>query len=328
MIIVRTPNRISFFGGGTDYPSWYEAHGGAVISATINKYSYITVRELPPFFPYKHRIRYYEQEEVAELSEIRHPSVRESALYLGYDRGLEVVHNADLPARSGLGSSSTFTVGMLHALHALKGYIPTKRELAAQAIHVEQQKIGETVGSQDQIAAAFGGLNLIRFAKSNFEVEPLTITGEKMEFLQDHLLLCFTGFARTASEIAAEQVSRTTENSSLLHEMAKTTDSALELFRARNFDLAGLGSLLSYQWEAKRQLSGIVTNPDLDEIYARGLEAGAYGGKLLGAGGGGFMLFVADPRMHDDIRSAIGDKMFVPVRFENTGSTVVYYSHG
>lgn len=328
MIIVRTPNRISFFGGGTDYPSWYEKHGGAVISATINKYSYITVRELPPFFPYKHRIRYYEQEEVAELSEIRHPSVRESALYLGYDRGLEVVHNADLPARSGLGSSSTFTVGMLHALHALKGYIPTKRELASQAIHVEQQKIGETVGSQDQIAAAFGGLNLIRFEKSNFEVEPLTISAEKLAFLQDHLLLCFTGFARTASEIAAEQVSRTAENSSLLHQMSKTTDTALELLKGRNLELAEFGSLLSYQWEAKRQLSGVVTNPGLDEIYARGLESGAYGGKLLGAGGGGFMLFLAEPRKHEDIRSAIGDKMFVPVRFENTGSTVVYYSHG
>lgn len=328
MIIIRTPNRISFFGGGTDYSSWFEAHGGAVISATINKYSYITVRELPPFFPYRHRIRYYEQEEVNDLSEIRHPSVRESALYVGYDRGLEVVHNADLPARSGLGSSSTFTVGMLHALHALNGYIPTKRELATQAIHVEQNEIGEAVGSQDQVAAAFGGLNYIRFERSGFEVEPLTISAEKMASLQGHLLLCFTGFSRTASEIAAQQISRTEENTALLREMTEITERAVELFRAKGLDLKELGSLLSHQWEAKRQLSGSITNSDIDEIFTRGIQAGAYGGKLLGAGGGGFMLFIADPQRHDRIRAVLGEKMFVPIRFENTGSSVVYYSHG
>lgn len=327
MIIVRTPTRISFFGGGTDYPSWYENHGGAVISATINKYSYITVRALPQFFPYRHRIRYYAQEEVSSLEEIKHPSVRESALFLNYDGGLEVVHNADLPARSGLGSSSTFTVGILHALHALQGYIPTKRELALQAIHVEQDRIAESVGSQDQVAAAFGGLNHIRFRKSSFDVEPITISPERLATLQEHLLLCFTGFARTASEIAVEQIAKTAENAELLQEMSAITNDGLDLFRSPDFSMAEFGRLLNHQWNAKRQMSQIVTNDEIDAIHTKGMEAGAYGAKLLGAGGGGFMLFVANPQVQPRIRAALGEKMFVPFRFENTGSSVVYYSH-
>ena len=328
MIIARTPTRISFFGGGTDYPSWCSAHGGAVISASINKYSYITVRELPPFFPYRHRIRYFQQEETQEISEILHPSVRESALFLKHKGGLEVVHNADLPARSGLGSSSTFTVGMLHALHALQGYIPTKRELATQAIHVEQERIGETVGSQDQVAAAFGGLNHIRFSGSSFEVEPLAISPKRLESLQNHLLLCFTGFARSASEIAAQQVGKTLENSELLREIQAITAEGLDLFRATNFSMREFGLLLDRQWQVKRRLSGSVTTTELDQIYSAGMTAGAYGAKLLGAGGGGFMLFVASPEAHQGIREALGEKMFVPFRFESTGSTLIYYSHG
>ena len=327
MIIVRTPTRISFFGGGTDYPSWYDSHGGAVISSTINKYSYITIRTLPQFFPYKHRVRYYAQEEVSSLEEIRHPSVRESALFLNYEGGLEVVHNADLPARSGLGSSSTFTVGILHALHSLQGYIPTKRELAVQAIHVEQDRIAESVGSQDQIAAAFGGLNHIRFRKSSFDVAPITISAERIATLQDHLLLCFTGFARTASEIAVEQIAKTEQNSELLQEMAAITNDGLELFRSTEFSMVEFGRLINRQWTAKRQMSQSITNVEIDAIYSRGMEAGALGAKLLGAGGGGFMLFVAAPEVHHKIRAALGEKMFVPFRFENTGSSVVYYSH-
>jgi len=327
MIIVRTPTRISFFGGGTDYPSWYDSHGGAVISSTINKYSYITIRTLPQFFPYKHRVRYYAQEEVSSLEEIRHPSVRESALFLNYEGGLEVVHNADLPARSGLGSSSTFTVGILHALHSLQGYIPTKRELAVQAIHVEQDRIAESVGSQDQIAAAFGGLNHIRFRKSSFDVEPITISAERIATLQEHLLLCFTGFARTASEIAVEQIAKTEQNSELLQEMAAITNDGLELFRSTEFSMVEFGRLINRQWTAKKQMSQSITNVEIDAIYSRGMEAGALGAKLLGAGGGGFMLFVAAPEVHHKIRAALGEKMFVPFRFENTGSSVVYYSH-
>lgn len=329
MIISRTPTRISFFGGGTDYPDWYLENGGAVVSTTINKYSYITVRELPPFFSYKHRIRYYEHEEAQTLDEIRHPSVREVAKFLNFEGGLEMVHNADLPARSGLGSSSTFTVGMLHALYALQGYMPTKRELAANAITVEQEKIGETVGSQDQIAAAFGGFNYIQFTKSGgFSVEPVTVGPKRLQELQENLLLCFTGFARTASEVAQTQISQIKTNASLLTEMSSLADSGLNVLTNAQQSLDEFGDLLDVQWNLKRQLSSAVSNAAIDEIYGRGRTAGAIGGKLLGAGGGGFMLFYAPKQAHDAIRAALGEKMFVPFRFEATGSSIVYYSHG
>lgn len=328
MIISRTPTRISFFGGGTDYPTWYLENGGSVISTTINKYSYITVRELPPFFSYRHRIRYYEHEETQTLDEIRHPAVREVAKHLNFNGGLEMVHNADLPARSGLGSSSTFTVGMLHALYALQGYMPTKRELAMNALVVEQEKIGEAVGSQDQIAAAFGGLNHITFDRSGgFSVNPVTARREKVEELQEKLLLCFTGFARTASEVAQTQISNFRQNTDLLNEMSALTEEALRILTDPKCPVDDFGALLDVQWNLKRRLSSEVSNTEIDEIYHRGLEAGALGGKLLGAGGGGFMLFYAPKGQHNNIRSALGEKMFVPFRFENTGSSIVYYSH-
>lgn len=329
MIISRTPTRISFFGGGTDYPDWYLENGGAVVSTTINKYSYITVRELPPFFSYKHRIRYYEHEETQTLDEIRHPSVREVAKFLNFEGGLEMVHNADLPARSGLGSSSTFTVGMLNALYALQGYMPTKRELAANAITVEQERIGETVGSQDQIAAAFGGFNFIQFNKSGeFSVTPVTVGPKRLQELQGNLLLCFTGFARTASEVAQTQISQIKTNTSLLTEMSSLADSGLNVLTNANQSLDEFGDLLDVQWNLKRQLSSAVSNAAIDEIYGRGRAAGATGGKLLGAGGGGFMLFYAPKQNHEAIKAALGEKMFVPFRFEATGSSIVYYSHG
>ena len=329
MIISRTPTRISFFGGGTDYPDWYLENGGAVVSTTINKYSYITVRELPPFFSYKHRIRYYEHEETQTLDEIRHPSVREVAKFLNFEGGLEMVHNADLPARSGLGSSSTFTVGMLHALYALQGYMPTKRELAANAITVEQERIGETVGSQDQIAAAFGGFNYIQFTKSGeFSVTPVTVGTRRLQELEGNLLLCFTGFARTASEVAQTQISQIKTNTSLLTEMSSLADSGLNVLTNANQSLDEFGDLLDVQWNLKRQLSSAVSNAAIDEIYGRGRTAGATGGKLLGAGGGGFMLFYAPKQAHEAIKAALGEKMFVPFRFEATGSSIVYYSHG
>ena len=293
MIIVRTPFRISFFGGGTDYPSWYLDNGGAVVSATINKFSYLTARELPPFFEYKHRIRYYRQEETASLEEIQHPAVRESAKYLKFSGGLEVIHNSDLPARSGLGSSSTFTVGMLHALHGLQGYMPTKRELASQAIYVEQQLIAEAVGSQDQIAAAFGGLNSISFEQGGgFEVRPITLSAARLTDLQEHLLLCFSGFARTASELADIQISRTSQNAAFLSQMTEIAQEGLRVLVDPESNLVDFGHLLNDQWSVKRRLGPGVSNPQIDEIYSRGLKAGAIGGKLLGAGGGGFLLFL------------------------------------
>lgn len=328
MIIVRTPFRISFFGGGTDYPSWYEENGGAVLSSTINKFSYITARELPPFFDYRHRIRYFRQEEAMTLEDIEHPSVRETARYLDYPKGLEVIHNSDLPARSGLGSSSTFTVGMLHALHGLQGYMPTKRELALQAIHVEQERIGENVGSQDQIAAAFGGLNFIEFGQGgNFQVQPIIIPSERFAELESNLLLCFSGFARTASEIAATQIARTSENRDNLNRMMAVSHDAKRILTSMRAPLDEFGELLDYQWTLKRELSSEISTPEIDEIYSRGLAAGAVGGKLLGAGGGGFILFYAPKQVQEKITSSLGEKMFVPFRFDSLGSSVIYFSH-
>lgn len=328
MIIVRTPFRISFFGGGTDYPAWFTRNGGAVLSASINKYSYVTARELPPFFNYKHRIRYYRQEETDSLDEIEHPSVREVAKFLKFPSGLEVIHNSDLPARSGLGSSSTFTVGMLHALHGLQGYMPTKRELASQAIHVEQELIGEAVGSQDQVAAAFGGLNLINFELGGgFEVRPVTISTNRLLELQESLLLCFSGFARTASELAAAQIARTGQNSGFLEAIGQITQDAFRALNDKNVNLVEFGRLLNAQWEIKRKLGPNITNDQIDQIYSRALDAGAVGGKLLGAGGGGFLLFFAPPHLHQNIRESLGEKMFVPFRFEHLGSNVIYFSH-
>jgi len=328
VIICRTPTRISFFGGGTDYPAWYQDNGGMVLSTSINKYSYITVRYLPKFFDYKYRIRYYRTEETQTLEEIQHPSVRECARHLGITEGIEVVHNADLPAGTGLGSSSTFTVGMLHALYALKNYMPTKRELAIEALHVEQQLIGEAVGSQDQVAAAWGGLNRIKFGGDHiFDVDPIIIPREREIALQDNLLLCFTGFARSAPTIAQHQIKETAQRVRELEEMQSLTDEALRVLTDGNSSLDTFGELLGHQWNVKRSLTEHISNSDIDGIYRLGIQNGALGGKLLGAGGGGFMLFYAPKEDHKAITNSLGTKLFVPFRFEDTGSKIVYYSH-
>lgn len=328
MIICRTPTRISFFGGGTDYPAWYQDNGGMVLSTTINKYSYITVRYLPKFFDYKYRIRYYRTEETQTLEEIQHPSVRECARHLGIAEGIEVVHNADLPAGTGLGSSSTFTVGMLHALYALKNYMPTKRELAIEALHVEQQLIGEAVGSQDQVAAAWGGFNRIKFGGDHiFDVDPIIIPRDREIALQDNLLLCFTGFARSAPAIAHHQIKETAQRVRELEDMQSLTDEAFRVLTDGNSSLDIIGELLGHQWNIKRSLTEHISNPDIDGIYRLGIQNGALGGKLLGAGGGGFMLFYAPKENHKAIANALGTKLFVPFRFEDTGSKIVYYSH-
>jgi len=294
MLISRTPVRISFFGGGTDYPSWYKENFGAVISTTINKYSYITLRYLPKFFEYKYRLRYYQTEQIQNIEDIRHPSIRECAKLLGVKDGFEIVHNGDLPAASGLGSSSTFTVGMLHAFHALNNRMPTKRELAIQAIDIEQNKIKEIVGSQDQISAAFGGLNYIEFAQEEvFKLEPITVGKQKIDKLQDSLLLCFTGFARLAPDIAKYQMEKSKENIGFLGEIGDIVVEAKELLNSSNFNVENFALLLDKSWKIKRNLSSMVSNSLIEDIYSTGLKNGAFGGKLLGAGGGGFMLFCA-----------------------------------
>lgn len=328
MIISRTPTRISLFGGGTDYPDWYKKNGGSVISACINKYSYITARKLPPFFKYKHRIRYYQQEETNSLDEIKHPSVRECAKFVNFADGLEVVHNADLPAQSGLGSSSAFTVGMLNALYALQSYMPTKRELAVNAIHVEQNLIKENVGSQDQIAAAFGGLNNIVFSENgNFEVKPIVLSQNRVAELEANLMLCFTGFSRSASEVAKIQISNIDKNYDKLQTISKLTKDALDVISQETRNLQEIGEMLDQHWQTKKSLADNISTSEIDTLYQSSKNAGAIGGKLLGAGAGGFFLIFAPPERHEKIKISLGEKLFVPFRFDFTGSSIVYYSH-
>jgi len=328
MIISRAPFRVSFFGGGTDYPAWYREHGGAVISSSINKYCYITCRYLPPFHDFKFLVRYYKREETQTIDDIVHPSVRECLRAMEINRGVDIVHHADLPARSGLGSSSTFTVGLLHALYALKHEMPSKRQLAVSAIRVEQDRIGENVGSQDQTAAAFGGLNRVDFGGSQeIAVTPLILAPERLERLQDHLMFFFTGFARTADEVAKEQVSRVAQNRAGLKRMMKLVDEAQAALMDKSNGLSDFGRLLHEQWMLKRDMSSKITTPVIDEMYAAGRKAGALGGKLLGAGGGGFLLLYVDPERQPAVRKALQKLLYVPCRFEFLGSQIIYFAH-
>lgn len=327
MIITRTPFRISFFGGGTDYPVWYNGNRGVVLSTTINKYCYISCRYLPPFFPYKYRIRYTLREEVQNRSEIKHPSVRECIDYLKIDAGIEMVHTSDLPARSGIGSSSAFTVGFLNTLYALTGKMISKRQLASQAIHIEQNILKENVGSQDQVAVAFGGFNKIEFGGGKeFFVYPITIEQEKLSYLQDCLLLFFTGFTRTASDIASEQIKKTPEKNKELEIMVSMTDAAVDIMNNSRSDIKEFGKLLNETWKVKRKLTHLISSDAIDNIYDTALRTGALGGKLLGAGGGGFLLLFALPEFHQAIKEKLKHLLYVPFSFEKLGSHVVLYS--
>lgn len=328
MIITRTPFRISFFGGGTDYPNFYKEHGGAVLSTTINKYCYITCRYLPPYFDHKFRIRYTKREETQTVDEIVHPSARECLRYMGIEKGVEIVHTGDIPAMSGIGSSSSFTVGLLNSLYALKGKAATKRQLAFDAIHVEQDLIGEPVGSQDQTAAAFGGFNRIEFGgrKDGIFVQPIPIDGETMEYLQGRLLFYFTGFPRYASEVAREQIKNTSSNINELLLMKEMVDEALDILSGPVERIDEFGRLLHESWMLKRTLTKLVSNDSIDQMYEAAISAGATGGKLCGAGGGGFLLLYVSPEKQDAVKAALKDLLLVPFRFENLGTHVVFYS--
>ena len=326
MIISRAPFRISFFGGGTDYPEWYKEHGGAVLSTSINKFSYITARYLPPFFDYKFRIRYYEREETNSIEEIQHPSVKQCLNFLKFKDNLDLVHHADLPARAGLGSSSTFTVGLLHAIYSLQNKMVSKRELAMNAINVEQNLIKESVGSQDQVVAAFGGLNKIEFGgPKDFTVKPIPINPERVKLLENNLMLFFTGFSRTASNIASEQIKKTHERKTELNFMHQSVDQAIEIISS-NQSLDDFGRLMGEQWENKKKMTELISNHDINEIYSKGIKAGAIGGKLLGAGGGGFMLFYVPKDKQDQMKKDLKDLLYVPFSFDFTGSQIIYYS--
>ena len=326
MIISRTPFRISFFGGGTDYPAWYKKNGGAVLSTTINKYCYLSCRVLPPFFKYKHRIVYSKQEMINKISEINHPSVRETVNFFNYKDGLEIHHQADLPARSGLGSSSAFTVGLINALGGLEGEIRTKRQLALDAIHIEQNLIKENVGSQDQTAAAFGGFNKIEFGGPNeIAVQPITLSEQKLNEFQNKLMLFFTDFSRDASMIAKNWIKNTPENKENLSAMNAMVDKSIGILTGKK-NMDDFGRMLDESWKIKRKLANGITNSEIDEIYKTGIRAGAIGGKLLGAGGGGFMLFYADAEAQPKIKEKLKKFLHVPFRFEYLGSQIIYYS--
>jgi D-glycero-alpha-D-manno-heptose-7-phosphate kinase len=327
VIISRTPLRVSFFGGGTDYPAFYNEHGGAVLNTAINKYSYVICRRQPPFFKYKYLIRYSQREEAVEINEIKHPSVRECLNFINLNFGVEIQHNADLPAMSGLGSSSAFTVGLLNALYALKGQLTTKRQLALDAINIEQNIIKENVGSQDQTIAAFGGFNRIEFGGTRkIWVSPITLEQSKLDFFQSHLMLYFTGFPRNASEIAAEQIKTMPQKIKELERMMEMVGEAVSILNGPQDAYADFGRLLHENWLLKRSLTARITTTEIDEIYAAARGAGALGGKLLGAGGGGFILIFALPEKRQKIREKLGKLLYVPFKFHDLGTQIVYYA--
>ena len=325
MIISRTPFRISFFGGGTDYPAWYRRHGGAVLATTIDKYCYLACRYLPPFFEHRIRVVWSRIENCQTIDEIAHPSVREALRYLDIDRGVEIHHDGDLPARSGMGSSSSFTVGLLHALHALRGHMPSKHQLATESIYVEQELLKETVGSQDQVSAAYGGFNHITFfPNGKISIRPVTLTQERVRELDSHLMLFYTGIKRTASDIAKSYVQDIERKEQQLHMMSDMVEEGIFVLNSGQ-DITRFGELLHAAWQAKRSLSHKVSNALVDEIYDQAMSAGAIGGKITGAGGGGFMLLFVHPARQRDVREKLSKLIYVPFKFEFSGSQIIFF---
>jgi D-glycero-alpha-D-manno-heptose-7-phosphate kinase len=328
MIICRTPFRISFFGGGTDYPAWYRTHGGAVLAAAIDKYCYLTCRHLPPFFDHRIRIVYRQIEICKRVEEVQHPVVRATLQHLQFDDGLELHHDGDLPARSGMGSSSSFAVGLLHALHALKGKRRSPMQLAQEAIHVEQNLVREVVGSQDQVMAAFGGLRYLQFSPDGrITADPLPLPSQRLAELQNHLMLFYTGIVRTASDVARSYVQQIEEQGRQLQAMRQMVEESIDIL-VSGMDLKPFGKLMHEAWQTKRSLSKQVSNPQVDYLYKKARLAGAWGGKLTGAGGGGFLLLFVPPKKQDAVRQALAHLLEVPFAFESSGSQIIFYEPG
>lgn len=325
MIITRTPYRVSFLGGGSDYAIHYtrDEAGGAVLTSSIDKYCYLSARWLPPFFGHKHRVAWSEIELPNDVPSIRHPSVRAVLQHLKIERGVEIHHAGDLPARAGLGSSSAFTVGLLNAMHALEGRMACPRALADEAIFCEQMILQEAGGLQDQIECAHGGLNLVEFDASGWRVKPVILPAGRRRELEASLMLYFTGTVRSAPELAAAQMGRTWGHGATLRDMVALTRDGLAVLTGGG-PLAEFGRLLDEGWHLKRSLSPAVSTPEIDGLYAAARNAGAVGGKLLGAGGGGFMLLFAPPEAQGRLRRALDGVLEVPFRFESGGSRVVY----
>ena len=326
MIITRSPYRISFFGGGTDYHTWYEEHGGEVLSTSINHYNYISCRYLPPFHPeYKNRIAWSILEYPNSIDEIKHNAIKGALKYYDIKRGVEISNQCDLPARSGLGSSSTFSAALIMAIKALKGKMISKEDLALETINLERNVLRENVGVQDQIATVYGGLNHIVINRAGeFTVEPVIINEKRKQHFNDHLLLFFTGVSRTSSEVCKKQIDSAKNNTRQLTRMQSMVKDAMEVLTSGK--LENFGELLHESWMLKRSLTDNISTSYIDEIYQTAIQNGAIGGKVLGAGGGGFMLFFAKPEYHSKIKEALKSFIHVPFKLENNGTQIVHYA--
>ncbi len=328
MIIVRTPYRISFFGGGTDYPEWFNKYGGSVISTSIDKYSYITLKPITAIFNYKYRIRYYFREEVKKIDNIKHPVVRECLKQIKHKSGLDILHHGDIPARTGLGSSSCFSVGLIQALLSMNSIQISKRELAKKTINFEQNILKESVGSQDQIAASYGGFNKILFkSKNEFNVKKINIAPKKKELLNDWCQLIFTGIERSSQKITAKKINNIKKNNSNLFKMMEICNEANELLSSKykkNF-INSFADLLNKQWELKKNFEKTTTNKYIDNIFDKALKSGSIGGKILGAGGGGFLLLITDPKKQKSVADTLKLKQ-VKFKFESEGSKMIFKS--
>ena len=326
MIITKTPFRMSFFGGGTDMKDYFEENGGAVLSTTFDKYCYVNVRHLPRFFDYSTELSYSKTERVTNVDDIQHPAIREAMKMLDM-REIRLTYEADLPARSGLGTSSSFAVGMLNAFYALKGKYVSKRKLADDAIFLERVLCNEAGGWQDQIATSFGGFNRINFGQDGYEVLPIIISPERKKQLNDNLMMFFTGFTRFSSDVQrTNKVSSTEEKRARLKKMYELVDEAEKVLTNKERDLDDFGRLLDVTWQLKRGMGFSISTGSIDELYEKGIAAGALGGKLLGAGGGGFLIFYVRSEKQEAVKRAMKDLMYIPFNFEDGGTRVFHYS--
>ena len=326
MIITKTPFRMSFFGGGTDMESFFREYGGAVLSTTFDKYCYVTVRHLPRFFDYTTELAYSKMERVTNVDDINHPAVRNAMKMLDMHE-IRLTYEADLPARSGLGTSSSFAVGMLNAFYCLKGKYADKKKLADEAIYLERELCQEAGGWQDQIAAAFGGMNRIEFNKDGtYDVRPIIIHPERKQQLNDNLLMFFTGFTRFSSDMQKANKAGYEEKIKQLQKIYALVDDAEAVLEDKHSDLDDFGRLLDRTWRLKRQTGGAITTKSIDALYEKGIEAGALGGKLLGAGGGGFLVFYVQPEKKKSVMIAMRDLLYVPFRFEDGGTQIIHYT--
>lgn len=325
MIITKTPFRMSFFGGGTDIENFFRENGGAVLSTTFDKYCYVNVRHLPCFFDYSTELSYSKTERVTEVDEIEHPAIRNAMKMLDMHK-IRLTYEADLPARSGLGTSSSFAVGMLNAFYALKGKYADKRKLSDEAIYLERELCKEAGGWQDQIAAAYGGFNRINFSEEGYDVQPVIISPERKKQLNQNLMMFFTGFTRFSFEVQEANAAGSGNKKAQLLEMLKLVDDAEKVLTDQSCDLDDFGRLLDHTWRLKCQTGVAVSTNNIDGLYAKGMSAGALGGKLLGAGGGGFLVFYVQPEHQEAVRAAMSDLMYIPFDFENGGTRVIHYT--